>query len=504
MPDLIYNIRERNGNDTFKVTVKKWLRKQLIEEKLMNPLGFVFLISASLFIAYVCANYEIKGGTVLFGAIIGIPVIIASLFNVRFGILFMLFLQYFLGIIFRLAPILTWGVVVDAVMCLLVFGIFIKQIGKKDWTFLKNPVSLWLMIWIVYNVIQVANPSATSRLAWVFVVRAMAFTSIFYYVALYCFTSLKYVTLIFKYLVALSLIGALYGCFQEFVVYPQYDLDSFIHDIRSYNLMFQGGKFRKISVFGDPVLFGVIMAFMSIFCVILSRGPFATWKRLTLLVIAFLCAFSMFFSGTRTAFVLIPIGFFFYVMLSHNKKMLQALVVFGFFGTILVFIPTNNSTLYRFQTAFKPSDDASFNVRVVNQTRIRPFIHSHPMGGGLGSTGEFGKRFSPGTYLANFPPDSGFVRIAVEHGWIGLFIYFGLLFVVLKNGIYYYFRCKDPLIKTYYAAVLAVIYILVIASYPQEIITAFPCSGIFCVMIALITRLKDFDPAFAENTKVIT
>jgi putative inorganic carbon (HCO3(-)) transporter len=174
-------------------------------------------------------------------------------------------------------------------------------------------------------------------------------------------------------------------------------------------------------------------------------------------------------------------------------------IIFGFFGVILVFIPTSNPTLYRFQTAFKPSDDASFNVRVINQRLIKPYIQAHPLGGGLGSTGEFGKRFSPGTFLANFPPDSAFVRIAVEQGWIGLFIYFALLFTVLKEGIIAYFSSKDPRIKIYYAAMLALVYILCIASYPQEVIPLYPVTAIFCIVMAMIAKLKEFDPAFVKE-----
>ncbi|MCP6423416.1 hypothetical protein NL463_29335, partial [Klebsiella pneumoniae] len=65
----------------------------------------------------------------------------------------------------------------------------------------------------------------------------------------------------------------------------------------------------------------------------------------------------------------------------------------------------------------------------MNQKRIQPYILSHPIGGGLGATGVWGVRFAPYSFLANFPPDSGYVRVAVELGWIGLGIFCTLMFV---------------------------------------------------------------------------
>ena len=51
-------------------------------------------------------------------------------------------------------------------------------------------------------------------------------------------------------------------------------------------------------------------------------------------------------------------------------------------------------------------------VRLENQRIIQPYIHSHPIGGGLGSTGIWGERFTPDSMLSSFAHDSGFVRIA--------------------------------------------------------------------------------------------
>jgi putative inorganic carbon (hco3(-)) transporter len=58
---------------------------------------------------------------------------------------------------------------------------------------------------------------------------------------------------------------------------------------------------------------------------------------------------------------------------------------------------------------------------------------------------------------------------------------------------------KDPSIKTLYLGFTITVFLLAIASYPQEAITLLPTSVVFYIMLAMIARLKDFDPNFAPE-----
>jgi len=165
---------------------------------------------------------------------------------------------------------------------------------------------------------------------------------------------------------------------------------------------------------------------------------------------------------------------------------------------VLVYMPTSNSTLSRFQSAFKPSEDASYSVRAENQKRIQHYIQTHPFGGGLGATGVWGVRFSPNSFLAQFPPDSGYVRVAVEVGFVGLFLICSLFFIVLKTGIENYFKIKDPELKSYCLAMVLIVFAISIGNFPQEAIVQFPLSVYFYMFIALMNitlRLDQAKPA---------
>src|SRR5690606_22359793 len=103
------------------------------------------------------------------------------------------------------------GLAMDALIALMFFGLFVKQIKERDWSFARNAVSTMIVIWIFYNIIQVVNPVATSRLAWVYTIRGMAGLMVLYYIALYAFKSLDSVATFLKIWIVLSLLAALYG-----------------------------------------------------------------------------------------------------------------------------------------------------------------------------------------------------------------------------------------------------------------------------------------------------
>jgi hypothetical membrane protein len=115
------------------------------------------------------------------------------------------------------------------------------------------------------------------------------------------------------------------------------------------------------------------------------------------------------------------------------------------------------------------------------------------MGGGLGATGEWGQRFAPWSYLAHFPPDSGYVRVAVENGWIGLFLLCTLMFTILKTGINNYFKIRDPELKSWCLAMVMVVFAFNIGNFPQEALVQYPSNVYFYLVTALIIVIMRID-----------
>ena len=316
---------------------------------------------------------------------------------------------------------------------------------------------------------------------------------VMYYIFLYNIRTISFIKTIFKLWLVLATIGAIYGLKQEFMGFFPFE-DAYLHsDPNIASLLFIGGTWRKFSIFNDPVIFAYTMVVSSLLCIGLMTGPMAKWKKWMLAFLALLFTDSMLYSGTRGAFVLTPAAMILYAILKFNKKILIVALIGAVGFLVLINMPTSNNTLYRFQTAFKPNNDLSYLVRKNNQKRIQPYILSHPMGGGLGATGEWGLRFAPGSYLAHFPPDSGYVRVAVECGWLGLLIMCTLMFTIMSVGIKNYYAIKDPQLKSYCLAMILVVFAFHIGNFPQEALVQFPSNVFFYLVAAIIIIVKKLD-----------
>ena len=474
--------------------LKNRLRDFFLIRKMNTPAGYVLLLLISVAIAVGIAKAGIVAGAAVLALVVGLPVVYSLIVYPRVGITIFLTMAYLLLWIMRMDVIkFPLGTLMDGMEGLFLLNLFIQQKKNPDWKIFKNPISTMILVWIVYNILEVANPIAASRAAWVFTVRTVAVVMIMYFIFLYNIRTKEFIRFIFKLWLGLALFGAIYATKQQYFGFFPFE-ERYLHsDPNVALLLFIGGVWRKFSIFSDPVVFAYTMAFTSLLCIGLMTGPISRGKKTILFCLMCFYVSAMLYSGTRGAFVLIPAAMLIYGILKFNTKIL----IFGCIAlallVTLIFMPTSNSTLFRFQSAFKPSDDASYIVRKMNQKRIQPFILSHPLGGGLGSTGEWGQKFSPGTMLANFPPDSGYVRVAVEMGWLGLFLLCLLMFTVLRTGINNYYSIKDPELRSWCFAMVLIVFAFHIANFPQEALVQYPSNVYFYLVLALIVVTKRLD-----------
>lgn len=468
--------------------MRAFLQKSIWEEKLLNPFGAALLGLLATGVAWLVGTYGLLSGLFVIVVLVGIPTLYGVVAFPKLGIVLLLIAAFLLFFVIRFGLDFPVGTLMDGMEWLLILGTVLagrKKVQPGQSVF-KNPVAVMILIWVVYTVLQVINPWAESQMAWLYTVRNVGAVTLMYFVFVANIDSLAYLRLLIGLWIGLALVGALYGFRQEIWGYAPAEFGEILADPDKIELLFIDGHWRKYSVFSDPVAFSynMVMAIFLCICLLKVRKGFS--KRLLLIVSAGLCVAAMLFSGTRGAYVLLPAGGLMFFLLRFNRTLLVLAVVASFAFAILIMIPTGNPTLYRFQTAFKPTNDASFNLRTINQKRIQPYIKSHPIGGGLGATGVWGVRFAPDSYLAKFPPDSGYVRVAVEMGWVGLFLFCCLIFIIIKTGIDHFFLLRNEELKAYCLAMTVIIFVLGIGSYPQEAIVQFPSNILFYLAAAII------------------
>lgn len=188
---------------------------------------------------------------------------------------------------------------------------------------------------------------------------------------------------------------------------------------------------RYFSCFTDAANYGVHMA-MAITTFSISLFYIKNvGLKIYFAIVVLAAIYGMAISGTRAA-VAIPIaGLGLFVLLSRNWKatiisiiVLLSLVCFFQFTNI----GDGNQYVRKMRSAFNPSTDASYQVRVINRKRIKELMIHKPFGYGLGLSK--GERFKPNE-LMPYPPDSWLVSVWIETGIIGLVLYLlihGVLF----------------------------------------------------------------------------
>ena len=470
--------------------------------------GAVILLAACA-LGALAGLLPVKLAVGLLAAAIGLPLLALGFVRLDVGIILMLVLGFSVEFArkYTAAPV---GLSMDILLVLYSVSMIAQVARTKDFAFARHPISYFVLAWMYYCAFEFFNPWTPSREAWLYTVRSLAGLLFLYFIALHAFDSVAKIKTVIKVILGLGLISALYGLNQEFSGFSQAELNWLYADEMRLQLIYQWGRLRVFSFFSDPTTCGILMGYLAAMCCVLLVGPYKLWQRAILLIALIAMLLCMGYAGSRTPIAMFPVGLAFFVLLYPKRNILLIAGAVFAFGTLAMMKSTSNPVIYRVQSAFKPGQDASVQVRLDNQKLVQPYIRKRPIGSGLGTTGEWGRRFAPNFWLATFAHDSGLVRIAVEAGYIGLTLYCLFLFTIMYTGIRQYFRVRDPVIKNLTLAILVVMFCLVIASYPQEAIPMLPTSLLFYVLLACMVRLGKIDEARGElaptpaSTGVIT
>jgi hypothetical protein len=473
--------------------IKEWVKHHFLIKKLDTGLGTILLTLVAVFVALAVGKLGFMGGGGILVLSLGAFFVVGAMFNLYLGLYVLLVMSIAVSFLSKLVN-LPYGLSLDLLLVVMALGVIMKQIKERDLSFAKSPLSLPILVWVFYNLIQVINPVAASRLAWAYTVRSMALLILLYFIACYCLNTYQRTIKIFKFMLGLAFASALYGLKQEYFGFADFELVWLYSDPDRFQLIFQWSRMRIFSFFSDPTNYGIYMSYMAVICYVLMLGPFKKWQRGLLFIAGTFMILSMAYAGSRTPVVLLPFGFVIFTILTLKRNIIIGAAIFGLLGVGFIFKSTGNAVLFRIQSAFLPDRSGdTMGVRFDNQQIIKPFIQSHPFGAGLGSVGEWGQRFSPHTFLASFPPDSGYVRVAVELGWVGYLLYCWMLYMIIRMSVGYYVRVRNEKIKVIYLSIICMMFMLLLASYVQEAIIQLPTSIQFYVCLAILTRLKDFD-----------
>jgi hypothetical protein len=349
-------------------------------------------------------------------------------------------------------------------------------------------------IWLIYTILQVINPQAPSFAGWVYAVRGTSFNFFFIIVlTLMLISEQKHLRYFIYIWMGWSLIALLWGLKQKFVGID--GAERAWLDAGNASTHILHGKLRVFSFYSDAGQFGAAMAHAALFALILTIGPGSFIKKAVYATLGLLFLYGMAISGTRGAFFVLVGGGFIYLLVSRNFMVLTLGILAGglTFGILkYTYIGQGNYEIQRLRSALNPKD-ASLNVRKLNQQKLARYLADKPFGGGIGTSGYFGLRFSPNSLLAQTATDSWFVRIWAETGIVGLFIHLGGLLLLIAVGFFKIFTLHDPALRNLMGALLAGFAGIVLASYGNSLLGQFPTSIVCMMSIGIIWKSKNWD-----------
>ncbi len=459
--------------------------------------GFVmvFALLIGLAAAFVIATKGFVFGGLIMVALAGLVIIYFTAFDVKFGMIATLVISFFISFSTRELKLGRYpvGMVIDFLLILMVIGFLLGLKKKGAYKFEGNAMNIGLLVWLILNMLEFFNPYAPSKMGWIYAVRNNLNIIMMYFLFYYALDSMKYLNRVITIWCTIMFLACLYALKQKFFGLSNAEYHLVYDDPLRRNLYITWGKLRLFSFLNDPMSFGIIVVYSIILNIGLLFAKLKTKVKVMLGVLLGLLLYVLLMTSTRTAYFLLPLGMIVFALVSMNKKVLALMGFAMVIGIGVVLMPGGGGSMHIFKSAFQGNDDPSMNVRSENQKFIRPYILDKPLGWGLASTGGWGRKFNRGTVLGHFPPDSEYVRIAIETGWVGLLLWFIILILMFRQGLINYFKVKDENRKIYYATFIAIFYLIIVAQYPQEALRV-PPTGIFSAFVmAVLAKLKDIE-----------
>ena len=273
---------------------------------------------------------------------------------------------------------------------------------------------------------------------------------------------------------------------------------------RETHIINAGTLIRYFSTFSDAANYGCNAAASAVAFTIFGITNQLKRGRLFFLFVAMLVIWGMFQSGTRTGIFCLAAGLISYIFLSKSIKIAVPFsILFAIIGFILVFttIGNGNMQIRRMRSAFN-KNDASANVRDINQEAIKKYIKDAPWGIGMGMSPENIPANNKFRKLSSIPPDSEYVFIWVHTGPIGITVFIVSMAIMLFGGcVIVLFKLKSKTLIGIGAGLCGAFVAIQLGGYANQVLFQYPNGLTFFGGMAIVYILPYMEPEWEEYEK---
>lgn len=469
--------------------------------KLEHPLVLTGLIILSVILSFLIG----KGGLMtVIGLILLLPLLVYlnRLFNFPYiGITTLLLFSFVAIGLTRYIRGVPLGLGIDGLLVLTYIAVFFRNFYKKlNFTQINRDITYLLLLWFVYAIMELFNPQALSRTAWFYAMRGTSmYPILFMPLILILFNRIKYLN-IFLYIWGIfTILGTIKGLMQLYIGLDpgeQFWIDTIGGITHIIN-----GQLRVFSFFSDAGQFGAVQAAAGTVGILIALSIKGKRNKVFFYIVGFMGLWGMLLSGTRGAMIVPMIGGVVYLILRKNIRLLITggiFMVFIYLFFAYTYIGDSNYQIARMRTAFRPEEDASYIVRLENRAILKTYLADKPIGGGIGSAGNWGQRFSPQGFLANVATDSWYVQIWAEQGIIGLFLHLFILSYIILKGFYIVMvRMKNVELAGIMGALIAGYAGIMGASYGNGILGQMPTGALIYLSWGFIFMGQQLDREYS-------
>ena len=462
-----------------------------------------------LFLLFLLAMYElVTAGFPVFAIICLLPVVfIAVIACFRSGILlfwFLIVINYL--IMWKEIPLGSIPTSLPNEMIeIFLLALAIINVQESKFQRTGNLMLITLLVWCSFCILEVLNDTCGIGVdvgAWYTSARSLAFQILYAFLvfSLYITTPNRLIKYLF-----------IWGClalFAVFWVWKQQNIgmgsaeNAWLQSRGRSTHILQGGTLiRYFSIYSDAANYGIGIASTAVAFLIFGITSKIRKYKIFFIIVGIACAWGMFPSGTRTGIVCLMAGIMAYVFLSKSFKIaIPVTILFGLFAFILVFttIGNGNQQIRRMRSAFD-KNDASANVRSLNQQAMKKYLDEAPWGIGM----HIGYRNVPAnnkyTFMATVPPDSEYVFIWIHTGIIGITTFLICTAIMLLGACrIVLFKIKSPSLRGIGAGFCCAMVSQQLGGYGNQVLMQFPNCLTFYGGLALVYILPIIEKEWIE------
>jgi putative inorganic carbon (hco3(-)) transporter len=426
---------------------------------LLNAVALLLLVAGGLGLSRLLAAPRFGVALVLVTLLTAAPLALVMIVKLRLGVALLFVVSMTIIAVKRLAWELEVGLLLEALEGLLIVGIALSIVRRRDGWRLRSPMTGIALTYIFYQAMMSMHPGLPGMMNVVYALREPMNMAVPFFAALYLVRDRRQLRLFLYFWLATALLIALYGLKQAFIGLTTWEA-AWLSVSRTHLLY---DRVRIFSTLGSADALGMHMAVSMVVALAVAFSTRVPLIRYGCIGIVPILLMANLYTLTRGAYLAVLVGVLSLAMLTRNRSMLLALLLAAV--GIVGWYQVNEGSLLagRVMTMFSPEEDESYTVRQNYIQTYLPVILDSPFGLGPNTSGRQGwvllewGGIDPSRVesLAGVPTDNYYFRIALEYGWIGLMVLLGMFaYVAIRAGVIF-LKAKDPLAKATAAAFLA-------------------------------------------------